>query len=124
MHATRISNKRVFFQTKSDVFAEIRTTDTEAKSKIQKIESGKVVSWSSDIKGHAENAWNAIGNWREQISGISYYEFQHTVWTIIDLREMMSKPQVDWPMYVLQLFLNICTSHESVDHSFYGQYMH
>ena len=49
---------------KSDVFAKITTTDTGAKSQTKDIDKVTVVSRSYDVKGHAENAWNGIVNWR------------------------------------------------------------
>ena len=39
---------------KSDFFAEITTTETEAKSKIKDLENRKVLSWSYNMKGNAE----------------------------------------------------------------------
>ena len=39
---------------KSDLFAKITTTVTEAKSQIKDIDKGTVVSRSHDMKGHAQ----------------------------------------------------------------------
>ena len=38
----------------SDLLAKITTADTEAKPKIKNRENGKVVTWSYDMRGHAE----------------------------------------------------------------------
>ena len=48
--ATKVS----YIKTWSDVFAQIATTDTEAKFKINDLENSELVSWSYDMKGEAE----------------------------------------------------------------------
>ena len=62
----------------------------------------KVVFRSYDTKGHAENPWNDIVNWRTNPRN-SNQEFQHPAWTIINLRRTTSKLWANLPLFVLRL---------------------
>ena len=71
---------------KSDLFAEVTTTDTRAKPKIKNLENGKGVCWSYEIKG----SWNVNVNWRTNPWNCCQ-RFLHPVWMVINLRNMTSK---------------------------------
>ena len=61
---------------KSDFFAKITTTDTEAKSQIKELRHRKVVSWSYDKKRHPETCAGVFVNWRTN-PWTRYLKFQH-----------------------------------------------
>ena len=89
-------------KTKGNLFAKITTTETDVKSNMKDVDKIRVASWSCDMKGHAENAWNVIAIWRAN-PWISCEKFQPPIWMMSNSHNRISREWVNWPMYVLTL---------------------